>query len=127
MTDMALLIFFVVMSYRICVGVKREAGILMEFGQTTTLARVAMLFPFGPVILFVGTSRLAFPIAYILAVGCYLPALLVARSCGRTLEVTGTDRVQRAQAVVSQAVVSSLVGLAYVSATFALVFAVISL
>lgn len=127
MFDIALLVFFVTMAYRVYIGVKREAGILREFGHTTTLARVAMLFPLGPVILLVGPSRFAFPIAYILAAGCYLPALLIARRNGRTLELTGTDRVQRAQAVVSQAMVSSLVGLAYVSATFALVFVVLAL
>lgn len=127
MFDIALLIFFLVMSYRVSVGVKSEAGILSEFGLTTTLARVAVLFPFGSVILLVGPSRLAFPIAYILAAGCYVPALLIARNYGRALEVTGTDRVQRAQAVVSQAMMASLVGLAYVILTCALVFAVQSL
>jgi hypothetical protein len=127
MFDIALLIFFVVMAYRVCIGVNREAEILREFGQSTNLAIAAILFPFGPVILLIGPSLFAFPIAYILAAGCYLPPLLIARRYGRTLEVTGTDRVQRAQTVVSQATVSSLVGLAYVSATFALSFAVLAL
>jgi hypothetical protein len=123
MLDLALLIFFCVMSYRVFVGIRREAIILDEFRLKNGIAHAALLFPFGPFILLIGPSRLAFPLAYVVAIACYLPAFVIARRYTSVLEVAGTDRVQRAQAAVQQASGTALLGLAYVSVTFIWFFA----
>ena len=127
MFDIALFVFFSVMSYRVCSGVYREAKIFREFRQTKTLAHVALLFPLGPLVMFSGPSRLGYPIAYVLASGCFIPALVVARRCGRALDVAGTDRVQQAQISVSQAFGTALLGLAYIGIAVALVFATLTM
>ncbi|ABR91943.1 Hypothetical protein mma_0935 [Janthinobacterium sp. Marseille] len=124
MLDLALLIFFTVMSYRVFVGINREVTVLNEFRQTSSLAYAALLFPLGPVVLVIGPFFLPFPITYIVAATMYLPALLTARRCTRALQLTGTDRVQRAQASVFQAFGTSLFGLVYVAVMCVLAFAV---
>jgi hypothetical protein len=123
MLDLVLLIFFFVMSYRVFVGIRREAIILDEFRLKNGIARAALLFPFGPLILLIGPSRLAFPLAYIVATACYLPAFLIARRYTSVLEIAGTDRVQVVQATVQQASGTALLGLAYVGVMFIWFFA----
>lgn len=122
MFDIVVFFFFSVMTYRICTGVYREAEIFREFRQSKLLAHVALLFPLAPLVMFSGPSRLGYPVAYVVAAGCYIPAFLVASRCGRALDVAGTDRVQRAQDSVSQANGTALLGLAYIGVTVALVF-----
>jgi hypothetical protein len=115
MFDIALLIFFSVMAYRIATAINRETKIFREFQQPRTLALLAMLFPFGPLVLLIGLSRLPFPLAFIGAAACYIPALYIARRLGLAFERAGTDRVKAAQDAISQAVSTSFVGLIYVS------------
>lgn len=122
MIDFIALVFFIVMPSRILVAVRREAGILQEFGRTNSLAYLALLFPLGPIILWSGPFWTALPIAYCLAAACFVPALIAARRCTRALEVAGTDRVQPAQAAVWQTTGTALLGLAYVGLTCAVVF-----
>lgn len=122
MLDIALMIFFCVMTYRIATAIYRESKIFQEFKQPRTLALAVMFFPFGPLVLLAGATRLPFPIAFIGAAVCYIPALFIARRLGLAFEKAGTDRVKAAQAVVSQAYGTALAGLIYVA--FILVFAV---
>ena len=115
---LSLFILFIVMSYRVASGVIREAVVLREFNQSRTLAFVVLLFPLGPVILLAGSYFLPFPIAYIAAAACYVPALAFSHLYGRALETAGTDRVQKAQASISQAFGTALVGIIYVGVHF---------
>lgn len=122
MLDLALLILFCVMAYRVIRGVRREAPVLKEFGQSQWLALVALLFPLGPLVLLFGSVWLGAVIAFPLAFACYVPALFVARNQSRALESSGTDRVQRAQSTMSQAFVTAFIGLAYVVVVAVFVF-----
>lgn len=121
MIDLVAIVFFVLMSYRSMTGLSRESAILKEFGQTQGIKYTSLLFPLGPMILLAGTTRLAFPVAYLIAIACYIPGLLVARNCSRVLEVAGTDKVQAAQESVRRVLDAALLGVAYVIVTFALV------
>jgi len=83
-----------------------------------------MLFPLGPVVLLVGATRLPFPLTFIGAAACYVPALLIARRLGHAFEKSGTDRVKKAQAATSQAFGTALVGLIYTVLLYIFVIAV---
>ena len=118
MLDIALLIVFCVMAYRIAMAINRESPIFHELRQPRTLALVVMFFPLGQVMLIVGAARLPFPLAFIGAAACYLPALLIARRVGHAFDKSGTDRVKKAQAATSQAFGVALAGLIYTAVVF---------
>ncbi len=124
MLDIVLIIVFSVMAYRIATSIHRESMIFREFKLSRTLALAAMLFPFGPIGLFAGSVGLVFPLAYIGAAACYVPALLIARRLGNALEKAGTDRVKGAQTAISQAFGTALAGLIYVALHLVFVIAV---
>ena len=124
MLDIAAFIFFSVMSYRIAWAVRHEASILGEFKQSQSLAVLVLLYPLGPIVLLVGSVLTPFPIAYLVAVSCYVPALLTARRQSLALETAGTDRVRNAQAAISQAFGIALTGVCYVAVVFAFGFGV---
>lgn len=127
MLDIALLIVFCVMAYRIATAIYRESPIFREFKQPRALALVVMLFPFGPVMLLAGATRLPFPLAFIGAAACYVPALLIARRLGHAFEKSGTDRVKKAQAATSLAFGTALGGLIYTALLFLFAIAVASM
>ena len=127
MLDIALIIFFCVMAYRIATTIHRETPIFREFNQPKTLAFTVMLFPFGPIVLLIGVARLPFPLAFLGAAACYLPALLIARRVGGALEKAGTDRVREAQAAISNAFGTALAGLIYVALHLLFTIAVASI
>lgn len=122
MFDIALLIYFFVMTYRVVAAIHRESKIFQEFKQPRTLALAVMFFPLGPIVMLAGAARLPFPLAFVGAAACYIPALLIAHKAGQVLEKSGTDRVKSAQSAISQAFGTALVGLGYVA--FVLVFTI---
>ena len=122
MLDIVLLITFCIMAYRIATAIHRESPIFLEFKQPKTLALAVMFFPLGPVVLLVGIARLPFPLAFIGATACYIPALLFASRFGHTFEKVGTGRVKKVQAAISQTFGTAIAGLIYVA--FHLVFAI---
>jgi hypothetical protein len=127
MFDIALLIVFGVMAYRTIQAVRNEAQILAEFKQSQAVALLAVLFPLGPLVLFVAAVVMPFPLAFVVAAFCYLPALIVSRQQLRILETAGTDRVQKARAAATQAFGTALVGLIYVAISFAFTWGAISI
>ena len=127
MFDIVLLIIFCLMAYRIATAIQRESPIFREFNQPKTLSLVVMLFPLGPIVLLVGASRLTYPLAFIGAAACYIPALLIARRVGRVFEMAGTDRVKNAQVAITQAFGTALVGLIYVAVLLIFTFAMAAL
>jgi hypothetical protein len=127
MFDIALLIFFGVMAYRTIRMVRQEANILAEFRQSQVVALLALLFPLGPLVLFFATLLMPFPLAFVIAAFCYLPALIVARQQSRILETAGTDRVQKVRDAASQAFGTALVGLIYVAISFTFAWGVTSI
>ena len=117
MIDVALLIFFSVMAYRVTSAVRRERPVLIEFKQSKTLGVTALLFPLGPVATLFLLSRS--PILSLIAgLACYLPSMIIARRMIQALERKGTDRVHGAISIASQAFGTSLVGLLYSIGTF---------
>jgi len=117
MLDIALLVFFGVMAYRIAAAVRREAPVLLEFHQSRALAATSLFFPLGPiaVLFLIGRSPL---IALVAGLTCYLPSLLIARRITGALERAGTDRVKDARSAASQAFGTALAGLVYVVGVF---------
>jgi hypothetical protein len=120
--DIALLILFCVMAYRIAAAIRRESAIFLEFQQSRVLGATALLFPLGPVTMFFLSARIPL-LALIVCVACYLPSLFIARRIGGAFESAGTDRVRGARAAVSQAFGTSLVGLIYTATVFTIMFA----
>ena len=118
MLDIAFLILFCVMAYRIATGIFRESKIFEEFKQPRTLVFLVMLFPFGSLVMFVGIARLPFYLAYFGAAACFVPALITAHRLGLAFEVAGTDRVKDAKKAVTQAFGTAIAGLIYVTLNF---------
>jgi len=61
--------------------------------------------------------------ASFLAVGCFIPALLLARKQGQALQKAGTDKVRGAQSAVEQVFGIALAGLCYAVISFAMAVA----
>jgi hypothetical protein len=114
MIAIAVVLFFFVMALYIAVKIYEESRIFVEFKQPRILAFLVMLFPFGPFIIIFGSALLPFPLSFIAASYCYIPALILALIIERAFEKTGTDRVAKAQGIVSKAFLTALAGLAYV-------------
>ena len=114
MIDVALSILFIVMAYRIATGVMRQSAVFAEFNQSRALGVLALLFPLGPVALLILGARLP-EVAFVVAAACYVPGFLVARAHRLAFERAGTDRVQGAITVSTQAFGTALVGLLLVA------------
>ena len=117
MLDIVLLIFFGVMAYRIALAVRRTRPIFMEYARSQSLGNTVLLFPVGPIamLFLVGRSPL---LAFLAAMGCFLPGLLLARRAGAAFDRAGTDRVDEANAAATQAFGTALVGLIYAAGVF---------
>src|SRR6266571_611618 len=113
--DIALFIVFIVMAVRIARIVRAESPIFLEFKQSRSIAALVFLFPIGPLVLILGTFRLGWLVAIVLATACYLPGLVVARRRVAAFERAGTDRVYPAKSAASQAFGTALAGLVYVA------------
>ena len=115
MLEIVLFIAFGVMAVRIARVVHAESVIFLEFKQSRSIGALVFLFPLGPLVLLIGSFRLGWLVAVVLAAACYLPALLVARRRLAAFERAGTDRVHPARSAVSQAFGTALAGLLYVA------------
>lgn len=115
MLDIVFFIAFGVMAVRIARVVHTESAIFLEFKQSRSIGALVFLFPLGPLVLLIGSFRLGWLVAAVLATACYLPGLLVARRRVAAFERAGTDRVHPARSAVSQAFGTALAGLLYVA------------
>ena len=115
MLEMVLFIAFGVMAIRIARAVHAESAIFREFKQSRSIGALVFLFPLGPLVLLIGSFRLGWLVAGVLATACYVPALLVAKRRLAVFERAGTDRVHSARTAVSQAFGTALAGLLYVA------------
>jgi hypothetical protein len=113
----AVLLAFVVLSFRLVRAMSREASIRTEFGLSSSLLFAVLLYPLGAVFMLVAVV-LPGPSAAScgLAAAMYVPAFFLARKQERLLEVAGTDRVSRARRTVEHAFGGALCGLLYVLA-----------
>ncbi|MBD3669548.1 MAG: hypothetical protein HUJ29_02155 [Gammaproteobacteria bacterium] len=118
MIDIAFIILFLVMTYKIFLGIGKEAAIFREYNQPLTLKLLILLFPVGPFIYsFVSVTAGWLP-AGIVSYLCYLPALIISRKNINAFERSGTDRTNKALSVSNLAFGTSLLGLIYVSLFF---------
>ncbi len=117
MLDIAFVIFFGVMAYRVASAVRREAPIFLEFHQSKALGAIAFLFPLGPIATLFLVARNPL-LALVAGLACYLPGLLIAHRITGALERAGTDRVKEARSAASQAFGTALVGLIYAVGVF---------
>ncbi len=108
-------ILFLVMAIHIARVVVQESAIYSEFGQSRGLAGAVALFPLGPVALMALTFRLGQLPAAIVALACYLPAMVISRRQFRVFDQSGTDRTKQSQHAVSRAFAASIVGILYVA------------
>jgi hypothetical protein len=115
MLEIVLFIAFGVMAVRIARAVYTESAIFLEFKQSRSIAALVFLFPLGPIVLLLGSFRLGWLVAIVLAAACYLPGLVVAKRRLAAFERAGTDRVHPARSAVSQAFGTALAGLLYVA------------
>jgi hypothetical protein len=122
MLELGLRFFFGIMALRISKVIRAEARVLAEFGQSRALATLVWLFPLGPYVALFGSFYTPFPVAFIAAAGCYLPALLVARRQSQALETSGTDRVRVARAAITEAFGTALAGVIFLAVGFAFTY-----
>jgi NADH:ubiquinone oxidoreductase subunit 6 (subunit J) len=113
--DIILFIVFVVMAIRIARVVQAESAIFREFKQSRSIGALVFLFPLGQLVLTLGTYRLGWLVAIVLATACYVPGLVVSSKRTTAFERAGTDRVRRARNAASQAFGTALVGLLYLA------------
>jgi hypothetical protein len=117
------LILFCVIAICIAMAVLRESAIFREFNQSRALGAVVLLYPFGPLVVLIGTWKLGTALAFALAAACYVPGFMIARSIGNALERAGTDRVKEARDIATQALGMAIAGFIYVATVFLLTFA----
>lgn len=123
MITIVFLILFCVMGFRVALGVYRNSTIFREFDQSRALGALALLYPLGPLALMISPARFGWLPPFILAAACYIPALVVAKRVGQAFDRAGTDRVKAALTTVSQASISAMVGLLYVTGVLVVLIA----
>lgn len=128
--DIAVFILLSLMAIHIFASTRRTIGLYSEFGVSPALGKLALLFPLGPVFLFLYSiivQRQLIPgnayavlisltLAFAAASLCYLPAMIVAGRQLDALERTGSDR-DRVRDLISnahQSFVTALAGVIYV-------------
>jgi hypothetical protein len=121
MLDAILLIVFTIVSCKLAPALLRQSTVLAEFGQSRSLVYAVALFPLGPVLLLLSPA-LGLVVAMVLALGCYVPALVIARRQERVLQRAGTDRVNPARIAIERSFGAALVGLIYIIVAFVLGF-----
>ncbi|MEZ0232561.1 MAG: hypothetical protein ACAH12_06955 [Methylophilaceae bacterium] len=122
MLDIVLLIFFTFMTFRVVQGVVKEASIFKEFNQSKKLAPLSLLFPVAPILLLTLIHRLGWLPSVILASCCYLPSLLISQKQAEAFQRSGTDRTKKAEDIVNQAFLASMVGLIYIGIFLVFIF-----
>jgi hypothetical protein len=112
MLDVILLIVFTVVSCNLAPALLRQSAVLAEFGRSRSLVYAVALFPLGPAMLLLSPALgIA---ALVVALGCYVPALVIARGQERVLQRAGTDRVNPVRAAIERSFGAALAGLIYV-------------
>jgi hypothetical protein len=124
--DVVAFIIFTGMTYRIVVTVKRESAVFAEFNQSMAVGYSALLFPLGPIIMFLVGTRMPV-IGILLCAACYVPGLVSGRRATVGFDRTGTDRVKAANGAAWEAFGTAIAGLVYVAVILVLVVGMASL
>ena len=112
-----------VIAFRVSRAVLREGNIFQEFNASKTLAFLVLLYPVGPIVLFILPIKLGWVLSALLATACYLPAMLASRRLQNIFERSGTDRTKKALSATTLAFGGSLIGVIYVAISAVFMFA----
>ena len=115
MLGIGLLIVLLVLGARAFLALRRESAVLAEFGQSSQLGWLALLYPLGPVALLIGPRLLPQIVLFAIVAAFYAYALVVASRQRNALECSGTDRVKDALSATSSASLGAIVGLIYIA------------
>jgi hypothetical protein len=123
MIDITLFIALLVLGIRAFVALRREAAIRLEFGQSSLLDGLVLLYPLGPVALLVGSAYMPRALVFVCVAAFFIGAMFVASRQRNALECAGTDRVKGALSATSSATLGAMVGVIYVclAGTFAFI------
>jgi hypothetical protein len=122
MIDFALLITLLVLAVRAFVTLRRESAVRREFGQSSLLDGLVLLYPLGPVAMLIGSRFVPQALLFACVGALFIAALFVASKQRNALECAGTDRVKGALAATSSATLGAIVGVIYVGLAGAFAF-----
>jgi hypothetical protein len=112
------MVVLTVVSWNLARALLRQSAVLAEFGQSRSLVYAVALFPLGPaMLLFSPALGIA---GLVIALGCFVPALVIARGHERVLQRAGTDRVNPARTAIERTFGAALGGIIYVLVTIVL-------
>ena len=114
MIGLALLIILLFLGIRAFLALRRESAVRREFGQTSVLDWVVLLYPLGPLTLLLGPRWLPQIFCFIVVAAFYVGSLVLASKQRAALECSGTDRVKGALEATSSATLGAIVGVIYV-------------
>lgn len=92
-------------------GLRHTVAVRREFGQSSTLEAVVLLYPVGILIFAAGYYALPAVVAFVLAAVPFVAGLVLARNQRVALESSGTDRVNEALEATSSASLGAIIGL----------------
>ena len=115
MLDICFLIVLSVLGVRAFVALRHESQVCSEFGQSSRLGWIALLYPLGPIIVLIGRYFVSPYIVLLVVAAFYAYALMLASRQKDALESSGTDRVKSALSATSSASLGALVGLIYLA------------
>ncbi|MBB6241577.1 hypothetical protein [Rhodanobacter sp. MP1X3] len=108
-----LFLALLVIAVRAFAALRRESSVRREFGQSSLLDGLVLLYPLGPLCLLIGRRFMPIPLAFLFVAAFFLSTLLVASKQRNALERAGTDRVSRALEATSFATLEAIVGIIY--------------
>jgi hypothetical protein len=115
MLDILLILVLSAFAIRGFAALRRESGVRREFGQSSLLEVLVLLYPLGPLLLLIGPRFAPAALSFFCAALLYVIAILVASKQRNALECAGTDRVNSALEATSSATSGAMVGIIYVA------------
>lgn len=115
MLDILLILVLSAFAIRGFAALRRESGVRREFGQSSLLEVLVLLYPLGPFLLLIGPRFAPATLSFFFAALLYVVTIFVASKQRNALECAGTDRVNSALEATSSATSGAIVGIIYVA------------
>ncbi|MBD8872234.1 hypothetical protein [Rhodanobacter sp. DHB23] len=115
MIDILLILVLSVLTIRGFAALRRESVVRREFGQSSLLDVLVLLYPLGPLVLLLGPRFIPAALVFLCAALLYVVPIFVASKQRNALECAGTDRVSSALEATSSATLGAIVGIIYVA------------
>jgi hypothetical protein len=110
-----LFVALLVLAVRAFAALRRESSVRREFGQSSLLDGLVLLYPLGPLGLLFGPRFVPAPLVFLFVAALFLGTLFVASKQRTALECAGTDRVSGALEATSSATLGAIVGIVYLA------------